>query len=156
MDGMGWYWREQFVLRPSHVPLLRLRSYVSFFALSVIETYPEILPFLRVASHFLSANFLPFKLVLWILILIRIDFGVLDPDPGGQKLPTKKGKRKKCFGCSLFKAEGFYCSLDVLCVGLLGYLILKNMIFSNVIFIYFWPLKVLSSEMDPAEIRLIR
>ncbi len=39
--------------------------------------------------------------VLWIRIriLIRIEFGRLDPDPGGQKLPTKSGKNLKisCF-----------------------------------------------------------
>jgi hypothetical protein len=32
-------------------------------------------------------------LVFWIRI--RIDFGWLDPDPGGQKRPTKMDKRKK-------------------------------------------------------------
>jgi hypothetical protein len=39
----------------------------------------------------------------------------VDPDPGGQKLPTKIEKKKfhvlKC--CPVLKAEGFSCSLDV-------------------------------------------
>jgi hypothetical protein len=45
-----------------------------------------------------------------------------DPDPGGQKLPTKKKKLRKILflsaGCSLLRAEGFSCSLDVLYGGL--------------------------------------
>ncbi len=40
----------------------------------------------------------------WIRIRIRNP----DPDPGGQK----------CAGCSLLRAEGFFCSLDVLYGGL--------------------------------------
>ncbi len=43
--------------------------------------------------------------VFWIRI--RIDFGRLDrldpdPDPGGQKLPTKKGRAKKIIGLSAY------------------------------------------------------
>ncbi len=45
-----------------------------------------------------------------------------DPDPEGQKWPTKTKKIKKFMfwsaGCSLLRAEGFYCSLDVLYGGL--------------------------------------
>ncbi len=36
-----------------------------------------------------------------------------DPDPGGQKGPTKKEKYKE-ISCSLLRAEGFSCSLGVL------------------------------------------
>jgi hypothetical protein len=41
-----------------------------------------------------------------------------DPDPGGQKLPTKTEKIKKfnvsSAGYSLLRAEGFFCSFDIL------------------------------------------
>jgi hypothetical protein len=45
-------------------------------------------------------------------------FELLDPDPGGQKLPIKIEKKKPNFvfrraECSLFRAKGFSCSLDV-------------------------------------------
>ncbi len=43
----------------------------------------------------------------WIRIRIRIR----NPDPGGQKLPTKIDG---CSECSLLRTEGFFCSLDVL------------------------------------------
>jgi hypothetical protein len=47
----------------------------------------------------------------------------VDPDPGGQKWPTKIEKVKifyvlKDAGCSLLRAEGFSCSLGVLYGGL--------------------------------------
>jgi hypothetical protein len=40
---------------------------------------------------------IPVFSVLWIRI--RVDFGQPDPDPGGQKLPTKieKGEEISCF-----------------------------------------------------------
>ncbi len=46
-----------------------------------------------------------------------------DPNPGGQKWPTKNRKKLRNFmvwnaGCSLFKTEGFFCSLNVLYGGL--------------------------------------
>jgi hypothetical protein len=46
-----------------------------------------------------------------------------DPDPGGQKWPTKIEKNSTNFmflstGCSLLRAEGFSCSLGVLYGGL--------------------------------------
>jgi hypothetical protein len=56
--------------------------------------------------------------VLRIRIWIRIGFGRLDsdPDPGGQKLPTKIEKKEiSCFEVS---AESFSCILDVLRVDL--------------------------------------
>ncbi len=51
----------------------------------------------------------------WIRIRIRNS----DPDQGGQKWPTKKEKKLINFifwstGCSLLRAEGFSCSLDVI------------------------------------------
>jgi hypothetical protein len=111
-----------------------------------METYPEILPFLRVASHFLSANFLPFKTVLLIMRWIRIAFGRLDPDtdPGRKKLPTSgKSEESSCFECS----EGFSCSLKVLHVGLritkIEFSVLKNSNFfsSKKKFYDFWSSK---------------
>ncbi len=110
MDCMGWYWREQLVLRP--FPLLL--SYVKFFALSVIETYPEkYCPTNAVASLLLQIFRVPtfFCLKQWSgpwsgSACIHIDFGRLDPDP------------EPCFGCSLFKAEGCSSCWDVLHVGL--------------------------------------
>jgi hypothetical protein len=43
----------------------------------------------------------------------------VDPDPGGQKRPTKIEKGKKFHaGCPLLRAEGFFCILDVLYEGL--------------------------------------
>jgi hypothetical protein len=46
-----------------------------------------------------------------------------DPDPEGQKLTHKNKKKLRNFifwsaGCSLLRAEGFSCSLDVLYGGL--------------------------------------
>jgi hypothetical protein len=43
-----------------------------------------------------------------------------DPDPGGKKRPTKKVNKFHFLstGCSLLRAEGFYCSSDVLFEGL--------------------------------------
>jgi hypothetical protein len=87
--------------------------------------------------------------VLWILIWIRIAFSRLDPDPdpGGQKLLTKieKGKKFQCFGCSLFKAEGFSFSLDVLHVGpgkKIAFLFIFDIHFLSAVKIfYFWLLK---------------
>jgi hypothetical protein len=57
----------------------------------------------------------------WIRIWIRIQ--IADPDPGGEKLPTKieKSPEFSCFlstGCSLLRAEGFSCILGVLYGGL--------------------------------------
>jgi len=45
--------------------------------------------------------------------------GRMDPDPGGQKWPSKIEKKLRNFkflsaGCSLLRAEGFSCSFDVL------------------------------------------
>jgi hypothetical protein len=40
-----------------------------------------------------------------------------NPDPGGQKWPTKIKKKfmfRSSAGCSLLRAERFFCSLDVL------------------------------------------
>jgi hypothetical protein len=47
-------------------------------------------------------------------------FEWLDPDPGGQKLPTniEKSKEFSSAGCSLLRTEGFSCSLCVLYGGL--------------------------------------
>jgi hypothetical protein len=49
-------------------------------------------------------------------------FELLDPDPGGQKWPTKIEKVQNFHvsstGCSLLRAEGFSCSLGVLYGGL--------------------------------------
>jgi hypothetical protein len=50
--------------------------------------------------------------VLMFRIRIRIDFGWLDPDPGGPKKITKFGKKFRNFmfcsaGCSLLRGEGF-------------------------------------------------
>jgi len=71
---------------PPSLPLLL--SYVRFFALSVIETYPE-----NIALHiFRVPTFFRLKQCsgsgsAWI----HIDFGRLDPDPdpGRQKFSTK-------------------------------------------------------------------
>jgi hypothetical protein len=53
-------------------------------------------------------------------IEIRMDphyFELLDPDlDPGKKLPTKLKKEFSCVGC--LRAEGFFCSLGVLCRGL--------------------------------------
>ncbi len=70
-----------------------------------------------------------------------------DPDPGGNM--THKNRRKKieisCFcsaGYSLLRAEGFFCSLDVLYGGLgigkLQFCIKRRRNFSLVNFINFW------------------
>ncbi len=67
------------------------------------------------------------NLSCWIRIRIQIadPDPDPDPDPGGQKWPTKIENRKKyrifmfwSAGCSLFRAEGFSCSLGVLYGGL--------------------------------------
>jgi hypothetical protein len=55
----------------------------------------------------------------WFGIRTRIR----NPDPGGQKWPTKTEKNLRNFifwsaGCSLLRAEGFFCSLDILLGGL--------------------------------------
>jgi hypothetical protein len=45
----------------------------------------------------------------------------VDPDPGGQKLPTKVEKKEiSCFRCwmSLLRAEDFFCNLGVLYGGI--------------------------------------
>jgi hypothetical protein len=74
-------------------------------------------------------------------IRIRIQEGKNDP----QKL--KKIKKISCFdGCSLLRAEGFFCNLDVLYGGLgigkLQFLIPKKLnFFSGVIFFQFLSLK---------------
>jgi hypothetical protein len=45
----------------------------------------------------------------------RNDFGRLDPDPEGQKWPTKIKKSEEIQDVgSLLMAKGFSCSLDVL------------------------------------------
>ncbi len=46
----------------------------------------------------------------------HVSSSVADPDPGGQKEPTKKRNKLINFiaGCSLLRAEGFFCSLNVL------------------------------------------
>jgi hypothetical protein len=59
------------------------------------------------------------SLVAGFRIGIRINLScwiqIADLDPGGKKLPTKT---EKSTGCSLLRAEGFYCSLGVLYGGL--------------------------------------
>jgi hypothetical protein len=47
---------------------------------------------------------------------IRIDYGRLDPDPGGQKLPTLTGK--KVMKLQILRAESFSFSLDGLRLGI--------------------------------------
>ncbi len=61
------------------------------------------------------------NLSCWIRIRIRIQ--IADPDPGGQKWPTKIEKIPEfpCVlstGCSLLRAEGYSCSLGILYGGL--------------------------------------
>jgi hypothetical protein len=59
-----------------------------------------------------------------------------------QKL--KKVKKFQCFGCSLFKAEGFSFSLDVLHVGSgkkIAFFIFDIHFLSAVKIFYFWSLK---------------
>ncbi len=51
--------------------------------------------------------------------------GSVDPDPGGQKSPTKveiffKVHVLKCVGWPLLRSEGSFCNLDVLYGGGLG------------------------------------
>jgi hypothetical protein len=52
------------------------------------------------------------------LIRIRIRIRNPEPDSRGQKIPTKIEKKSRTFmflsiGCSLLRAEGFSCSLDI-------------------------------------------
>ncbi len=71
--------------------------------------------------------------------------GSLDPDPGGQKLPTEIEKVKKVLSlkCSLLRAEEFSCSLDDL-YGSLGISKLQLLIKKrykknfNLFFFNFW------------------
>jgi hypothetical protein len=53
---------------------------------------------------------------------LRIRIRIPDPDPGGKKIPSKIEKASNFMlssdGCSLFGAEGCFCSLDVLYRGL--------------------------------------
>jgi hypothetical protein len=72
-------------------------------------------------------------------IRIRIDFDPQDPYPGGQKWQQNRKifRNFMCCsaGCSPLRAEGFFCSFDVLYVGLerskLQFFVLKkNNIFS--------------------------
>jgi hypothetical protein len=58
-------------------------------------------------------------------IRIRIDFGLLDldPNPGGQQLPSKIEKTEEISSFEVLdvlflRAEGFSCNLDVLYEGL--------------------------------------
>jgi hypothetical protein len=52
--------------------------------------------------------------------------GSVDPDPGGEKMTHKSRKKIMKFhvlssnGCSLLRAEGFFCNLDVLFIEALG------------------------------------
>ena len=81
----------------------------------------------------------------WIRIRIRNPDS--DPDPGGQKWPTKVEKFMFwSVGWPLLWGAGFFCNLDILYVGLvigkLQFLIKKFFFFfSAVIFFNFWSLK---------------
>ncbi len=76
----------------------------------------------------------------------------LDPDPGGKSDPHKQKKKLINFtslstGCSLLRAEGFSCSLDVLFGGLEKQFAIfdkKNLekkIFRSIFFFNFWSSK---------------
>ncbi len=94
-------------------------------------------------------------LVRWIQI--SVENADPYPDQGGQTLPTKIEKSDKNFmfwsaGCAFLRAEGFSCSLDILCLCLgirkLQFLKKKILIFSSCNFFEFFVIETLDPEPD--------
>ncbi len=92
----------------------------------LFQPIKKVLPYWYILAFIKQYTILIFSLAgyryltLWkTALLIRINFGRLDADPGGQKLPTKIGKSEethvlKYWMFSFLNAEGLSWSLDVL------------------------------------------